>query len=144
MKTKTQFSPSTSASAKRRPTARTASSVVTPGGEELVLLSRAEYDSLINRAAELYEDAADVAIYDARKAHASPMLPAEVSMAVLRGDSRLRALRQWRDIGQVYLASKTEISQGFLSDLETGKRNMTAEVRRRIAKVLEVPEGWLN
>src|SRR3569833_2897603 len=141
MKTSTRSSPSISASAKRRPTA---TSLVTPGGEELVVLPRAEYEALVERAAEADEDAFDVAIYDARRAEASPVLPADVSMAMLRGESRLRALRQWRDVGQVQLAYKTEISQGFLSDLENGKRNMTAEMRRRIAKVLEVPEDWLK
>jgi len=112
-------------------------------GEELILLSRAEYDALIERAAEADEDAADVAIYDARKAAGSPLLPAEVSMAMLRGEGRLRALRRWRDVTQKYLSLRTEVSQGFLSDLENGKRAMTAEVRRRIAKALDVPEGWL-
>lgn len=116
---------------------------MTPGGEELVVLSRSAYEELVARAAEADEDAADVAIYDARKADASPLLPAEVSMAMLRGESRLKALRVWRDVGQVLLASKTEISQGFLSDLENGKRNMTAEVRRRVAEALDVPEAWL-
>jgi predicted transcriptional regulator len=110
----------------------------------LVVLPRAEYEALVERAAEADEDAFDVAIYDARRAEASPVLPADVSMAMLRGESRLRAQRQWRDVGQVQLAYKTEISQGFLSDLENGKRNMTAEMRRRIAKVLEVPEDWLK
>lgn len=117
---------------------------MTPGGEELVLLPRAEYEALIERIAEADEDAADVAIYDARRAEASPTLPADVSMAILRGDGRLKALRRWRDVGQVHLASKAEISQGFLSDLENGKRNMTEEVRRRIAKVLDIPEAWLG
>ena len=118
-------------------------SVVTPGGEELVLLPRAEYEALVERAAEADEDAADIAIYDSRRAEVSPALPADVSMAILRGDSRLRALREWKGIRQVNLAFGVGVSQGFLSDLENGKRNMTDDVRHRIARVLEIPEGWL-
>jgi len=110
----------------------------------MVLLPKAEYDALIELAAEAEENAADVAIYDARKAEASPLLPAEVSMAMLRGDNRLRALRQWRDLTQVHLAREIEVSQGFLSDLENGRRNMTASARGRIARVLSVPEAWLE
>ncbi len=106
-------------------------------------MPRADYDALVARAGEADEDAGDIAIYDARRAELSPPLPADVSMAMLRGDSRLKALRIWRDIGQVQLASRIEISQGFLSDLENGKRNMTVEVRRRIARVLDVPVAWL-
>ena len=40
----------------------------TPNGEELVVLPRAEYEALIERADHEAEDAEDVAIYDARKA----------------------------------------------------------------------------
>jgi PHD/YefM family antitoxin component YafN of YafNO toxin-antitoxin module len=40
----------------------------TPSGEELVVLSRAEYEALLERADHAAEDADDVAIYDARKA----------------------------------------------------------------------------
>jgi hypothetical protein len=39
----------------------------TPSGEELVVLTRADYDALL-AAAEMHEDLGDVAIYDARKA----------------------------------------------------------------------------
>jgi hypothetical protein len=38
----------------------------TPNGEELVVLPRAEYEALIERADHEAEDAQDVAIYDAR------------------------------------------------------------------------------
>jgi hypothetical protein len=40
----------------------------TPSGEELVVLPRAEYEALLERADREVEDADDVAIYDARKA----------------------------------------------------------------------------
>src|SRR5882724_1128163 len=40
----------------------------TPGGEELVVLPRGEYEALLERAGREAEDADDVAIYDARKA----------------------------------------------------------------------------
>ena len=40
----------------------------TASGEELVVLTRAEYEALLERADDEAEDADDVAIYDARKA----------------------------------------------------------------------------
>jgi ribosome-binding protein aMBF1 (putative translation factor) len=117
--------------------------ITSPSGDELVILPRAEYDNLVRLAAEAEEDAADVAIYDARKADASPALPAAVTMAMLRGDSRLKALRTWKDVGQVKLADEIGTSQGFISDLESGRRGLTEDVRKRIAKALDVPEAWL-
>ena len=40
--------------------------ITTPAGEELVVISKAEFDALLERLADAAEDAADVAIYDAR------------------------------------------------------------------------------
>jgi hypothetical protein len=117
--------------------------ITTPSGDELVVLPRAEYETLVRLASEAEEDVADAAIYDARKSEASPQLPAEVTMAMLRGESRLKALRAWKDVGQVKLALDIGTSQGFISDLEKGRRSMTDEVKKRIAKALDVPEEWL-
>ncbi len=41
---------------------------MTPGGEEMVILPRAEYDALADLAADAEEDAADAAIYAERMA----------------------------------------------------------------------------
>lgn len=117
--------------------------IVTPSGDELVVLSRADYDNLVRLAAEAEEDAADVAIYDARRAEASPQLPAAVTMAMLRGESRLKAIRTWKGVGQVNLAKETGTSQGFISDLESGRRGLTDDIKRRVAEALDVPEAWL-
>jgi ribosome-binding protein aMBF1 (putative translation factor) len=120
----------------------------TPSGDELVVLTKADYELLVELAGqgEEDEDAELVAIADARMADSAnaSRLPAEVSRLLLSGMSLLKALRQWRDIGQVKLAHDIGTSQGFISDLENGRRTMTAEVRSRLASALDVPEGWLS
>ena len=93
----------------------------TESGEELVILSRAHYEALIGDADE---DAADAALYLARKADLadgrSEILPPEVSAALLKGDRLLKALRRWRGLTQVELAVRTGLAQGYLSEIETG------------------------
>jgi Helix-turn-helix len=116
----------------------------TPSGEELVVLSRAEYDALLERADHEAEDADDVAIYDARKAAGGGVLPPEVSAAILRGESRLKAIRNWRDETQLHLSFKTGIGQGYLSDLESGRRAGTPETIAKLAQALSVPVEWLS
>jgi hypothetical protein len=116
----------------------------TPGGEELVVLPRAEYEALLERADHESEDADDVAIYDARKAAGSVVLPPEVSAAILRGESRLKAIRNWRDETQLHLSFKTGIGQGYLSDLESGRRAGTPETIAKLAQALSVPVEWLS
>jgi hypothetical protein len=119
----------------------------TPSGEELVVLPRAEYEALLERAHHETEDAEDVAIYDARKAELATsgvVLPPEVSAAILRGDSRLKAIRNWRNETQLHLNFLTGISQGYLSDLESGRRTGTPETIAKLAEALNVPVEWLS
>jgi hypothetical protein len=125
----------------------TAQIIRTPAGEELVVLSKAEYDALVERADHDDEDAGDVALYDARKAElasAGGVLPPAVSAAVLRGESRLKAIRRWRNKTQTYLQSRTGIGQGYLSDLENGRRVGTPETLAKLADVLDVPVAWIS
>ncbi|MGE0579838.1 MAG: helix-turn-helix domain-containing protein [Geminicoccaceae bacterium] len=72
------------------------------------------------------------------------VLPPKVSAAILRGDSRLKAIRNWRGETQVNLASKTGNGQGYLSDLESGRRAGAPETIAKVAQALNVPEGWLS
>ena len=116
----------------------------TPNGEELVVLPRAEYEALVERADHEAEDADDVAIYDARKAAGGGVLPPEVSAAILRGESWLKAIRNWRGETQLHLSSKTGIGQGYLSDLESGRRAGTPETIAKLAQALSVPVEWLS
>jgi len=120
----------------------------TPSGEELVVLPRVEYEALLERADHDAEDADDVAIYDDRKAElaaaGSGALPPEVSAAVLRGDSRLKAIRNWRGETQLHLELKTGIGQGYLSDLENGRRAGTGDTIAKLAQALDVPVEWLS
>lgn len=121
--------------------------ITTPAGEELVLLSRAEYERLTALAAEADEGAADVAAYDAVIAEIasgrdSP-LPIEVSALLLRGSSLVTAIRKWRGMKQTDLAERASLSQGYLSDLESGRRKGAVETLHAIAKALDVPANWL-
>jgi hypothetical protein len=119
----------------------------TPDGEELVVLPRADYEALVERADHEAEDAEDVAIYDARKAELAAgggILPPEVSAAILRGDSRLKAIRNWRGETQLHLTFKTRIAQGYLSDLENGRRRGTSDTIAKLAQALNVPAEWLS
>ncbi|MCF3945595.1 helix-turn-helix domain-containing protein [Acidiphilium iwatense] len=112
------------------------------------MLPRAEYEELLARADESAEDEEDIAIYDTRKAELAEAgvatLPKEVSAAILHGDSRLKAIRQWKDITQLHLSFKTGISQGYLSDLESGRRAGTPETIAKLADALSVPINWLS
>jgi len=133
----------------------------TPGGEEMVVLPRAEYDTLVRRAHQEPRAAAPVEIRRAppqeprspvvpfRKpepvvASGGDGVPMEITSAVSRGDSRLKAIRRWRGETQVQVNFKTGLGQGYLSDLESGRRTGTPETIAKLARALDVPIAWLS
>lgn len=120
----------------------------TPQGDDMVIIPRADYEALLQYAAKVSEDAAYVAIHDERKARLSvgeaDKLPLEVTAAMVKGDSLLKALRDWRDMTQTQVAVAAAIGQGYYSELEKGSRRGSDNVLAAIAEALNVPEKWLN
>ena len=116
-------------------------------GNELVILTREEFDRLYRLAAEAEEDEADILMYDQRKSELtnSPnsRLPREVSAMLLRGDRLIKALRKWRGISQSQLAASTNLTQGYISDLESGRRTGTQETLKLIALKLDIDLSWV-
>ena len=121
--------------------------LLTPSGEELVVIPRAEFDRLSALAAEAEEDLADIAAYDAAKATfeagGSIPFPPELSALLLKHKSRLTAARKWRGMSQAELATKAGIAQGYLSDLETGRRKGLGETLEKLAMALTISPTWL-
>ena len=70
-----------------------------------------EYEALVAATSARDEEADDVAVYDRRKAKLAAgldaRLPPEVSAQLLKGESMLKSLRNWRDVTQMHLAFKT-------------------------------------
>jgi hypothetical protein len=109
---------------------------------EVAILPRKDYEALAARAAEADEDAGTARIVArARReiAAGAPLLPKEVADRFARGDNPVRVLREWRDMTQLYLSFRTGLSQGYISDVETGRRKGAASALRRIADALKVP-----
>ena len=117
-------------------------------GGEIVILTRDEYDELVARAEDAEEEAELSAIFDARMAEVSTrpdaLLPAEVSAYLMAGDRLLRALRRWRKMTQGELAKRAGLAQGYVSDLESGRREGTSETLASLARALDVSQGWLT
>jgi hypothetical protein len=113
----------------------------TPKGE-VAILPRADFEALVARAAEADEDAGTVRIVArARKeiAAGAPLLPKSVADRIGAGESPVRVLREWRDVTQLHLSFKTNISQSHISDIENGRRTGTPATLRAIATALDVP-----
>jgi DNA-binding XRE family transcriptional regulator len=109
---------------------------------EVAILPREEYEALLVKAAETDEDAGTARLVArARReiALGASLLPKQVVDRLGKGNNPVRVLREWRGMTQLQLSVKTNIRQGSLSDIETGRRNGTANALRCIADALKVP-----
>jgi ribosome-binding protein aMBF1 (putative translation factor) len=106
-----------------------------PKGDDIVILSRKEYDQLVVAA---NEDAADAAV--ARKAiarHEETISEAELD-ELLAAKTPLAFWRKKRGLTQAELAKGAGIAQGFLSEIESGLKTGDVTVLQRIAVALEI------
>jgi DNA-binding XRE family transcriptional regulator len=113
----------------------------TPRGE-MAILPRKEYEALAAKAAEADEDAGTARLVArARKEieNGGPLLPKTVVDRLANGENPVRVLREWRGETQMYLSFKTDLSQGYISDIENGRRVGTLAALKLIANVLDVP-----
>ena len=106
-----------------------------PKGDDIVILSRKEYDRLLAAADE---DAVDAAI--AKKAitrNEETLSEAEVN-ELLAARTPLAFWRKKRGLTQTELAKAAGIAQGFLSEIESGLKTGDVTVLQRIAIALEI------
>ena len=113
----------------------------TPDGD-VAIMRRSEYERLVALAAEAEENVGTARLVARAKkdiAEGAPLLPLEVADALASGENPIRVLRRFRDLTQMELAGMIGITQGYLSDLESGKRKGTLELHQKTARALGVP-----
>jgi len=107
--------------------------IMTPNGEELVILSRSDYEALLSAS----EDADDRAAIDARRDE--PTLPHDDAMAIIRGELHpVAAWRKTRGLTQAELGSRAGVRGATISDIEASKSAGRFDVMHRIAEALNV------
>jgi DNA-binding XRE family transcriptional regulator len=119
----------------------------TPGGDDLAVLPRTEYDRLVALATDAKEDVAASRIVRnstrALKEGREVVLPKSVADRLADGDNAVRVIREWRGMIQGELAVTVGISQNYLSEIETGRRKGPAGLQKKIARALGVPMDLL-
>ena len=116
----------------------TAVSFKTPNGEDMIVLSKSDYDLLLERA-ELAEDIAAVEAYRRRLAAGEEeAIPEEFANRLIDGENPVRIYRELRGLSARELADKTGISAAFLSEIENGKKEGGVSTLKKIAQALGV------
>lgn len=112
--------------------------ITSPSGDRLAVIPLSEYERLVEAA----EDAADVAAYDEMKrklaAGEDELVPDEVAGRLIAGENKVRVWREHRGMTAAALADAAGISTPYLSQIESGKRDGSIDVMKRIANALRM------
>src|SRR5262245_31001463 len=119
--------------------------IKTARGEELAILPKSEYERLAKLIAD--EDIGTARlVHNARDKVAAGrevLVPKAVVDRLAKRENPIRVLREWRDMTQAELVVAVGITQGYLSDLEAGKRKGPVALHQKIAQALGVPISLL-
>lgn len=109
----------------------------TDSGEELVVLSRRDYDVMRARLGD--EEAEDrMTARIVAETRGQIAFPISVWEEIEDSVSPIGPIRKWRKLTQEQLAEAAGISQGYLSEIESGKKVGDVGTLRAIAAALGV------
>lgn len=119
--------------------------IIHTNGDDLVILNRRDYEALLARAGSPPPSgkANDIARYDAIKAALvrgdEVLLPENIWQKIEAGDNPVKILRQYRALTQADLAQASGLSQGYIAEIESGKKDGATQTLKAIAAALGVP-----
>jgi len=112
----------------------------TPQGDEIVILSRAEYDALTTSRRD--EDTADAAhanrILADIESGSETLLTNEQASQLLNAKTPLAFWRKHRGITQEALSKSIGVAQGFVSEIESGTKTGDVQTLAAMARVLAI------
>ena len=112
----------------------------TPQGEDIVILSRAEYDALASGWGN--EDAVDTAHANSILANiergTETLLTSEQANELLNAKTPLSFWRKHRGVTQQVLSKSIGVAQGFISEIENGTKTGDVQTLAAIAKFLVI------
>lgn len=108
------------------------------GKPEYAVLSFADYQQLLEKAEML----ADIRAYDEAKARIAAgddeFFPSEIADRLLSGEHPLKLWREYRGLTLAQLGEACGVSAAALSQIETGKREPSVGLLKKLAETLRV------
>jgi DNA-binding XRE family transcriptional regulator len=108
------------------------SQIIHTDGEDLVVITRSDYEALLAPAGDdASEDAMTARIVEATGAKTARgedvALRAAVWDAIESGEHPIRAIRKYRGLTQIDVAEQAGLRQGYIADIEAGKKTGSAK-----------------
>jgi DNA-binding Xre family transcriptional regulator len=101
----------------------------TPNGEDMIVLSKSDYQALLERA----ELAAVDAYRRKLESGEEEAISEEFADRLIDGENPIRVYRELRGLSARELAERTGISAAFLSEIENGKKEGGVSTLKKIA-----------
>lgn len=98
----------------------------------------ADYRALIEKAEMLDDVAAFDKAEAALAAGEDELVPSDIADSLLANVNAVKVWREYRGMSQVALADAAGLSQAYIAQIETGKREGRIDAYKAIANVLEV------
>lgn len=108
------------------------------GVPEFAVVPIADYRVLIEKAEMLDDVAAFDRAEAALAAGEDELVPAAIVDSLLANVNAVKVWREYRGMSQATLADAAGLSQAYIAQIETGKREGRIDAYRAIASVLEV------
>jgi DNA-binding XRE family transcriptional regulator len=112
--------------------------IKSPGGEDMVLLSAAEYERLVEAAEDLRDSLIAERSRKAIESGEEETLTSAEAKELLAAKSPLGFWRKKRGMTQGALSKATGVAQGFISEIEAGHKPDTAATLKKLADVLKI------
>jgi len=120
---------------------RTAQTIKTPAGDDLVVLPKADYERLVAAAREKLEDDSDAReaarVLARLESGTEQTVPFEI-VKRLRTENRIKVLREYRQMTQRELAETAGMNPLYLSQIECGRATGGIKSLSRVAEALGV------
>lgn len=105
-------------------------------GKKAVILSLNTYKKMQEKIEELEDIENYIKVI---KDQDDEVLPYELVEALIIGEeSKIKIMRKYRRMTINELAKKVDITESYLSQIESGKRNGTIEIYKKLSKALEI------
>ena len=108
--------------------------IETNGHPQYAIIPIADYQILCDKA-EMLDD---IKAFDAATAENDELIPAAVVNRLLAGDNKIKVWREFRGLTQTQISELADIAQATVAQLETGKRDGTVAILKKLAAVLVV------